>query len=120
MPAGSAKTKSSASGEGASKKEAQRNSKDITEKDIDNFQSSFDKFEQGKIFVDIYQVRQDLSWSKEKFDSVLAHLRKEGRIHLYAGDTSTMTHEQIADDYVDKNGFHMGSMTWDKKTRTGK
>jgi hypothetical protein len=80
----------------------------------EQFRAAFQELEQGKIFVDIHALRRRLNWSREEFDTMLQKLRNDGRIHLYAGDTSTMTPDEIKDGFVDKNGFHMGSITWNQ------
>jgi hypothetical protein len=78
------------------------------------FRAAFQELEQGKIFVDIYALRRRLNWPKEKFDAMLQKLRNAGTIHLYVGDATTMTPDEIADGFVDKNGFRMASLTWNQ------
>jgi hypothetical protein len=115
MPGGPAKTKAKEGGGAAPK----TNSGTLTERDINDFQASYDKFEQAPFFVDIYEVRRDLGWAREKFDNTIARLREDGVIHLYVGDSTTMAKDQREDGWVDKNGTLMQSMTWDSAKRKG-
>ena len=80
----------------------------------EQFRAAFLELKQGENYVDIYALRRRLNWSREEFDAMLQKLRHAGTIHLYAGDTSSMTPDEIKDGFVDKNGFHMGSMNWDQ------
>jgi hypothetical protein len=80
----------------------------------EQFRAAFRELERGKIFVDIYALRRRLNWSRGEFDAMLQKLRNAGTIHLYAGDITTMTPDEIEDGFVDKNGFRMGSMTWNQ------
>jgi hypothetical protein len=49
------------------------------------------------------------------FDTMLRSLRDAGTIQLHAGDTTTMTPDEIEDGFIDENGFRMGSVTWEGK-----
>jgi hypothetical protein len=78
------------------------------------FRKAFQKLERGKIFVYIYELRRHLKWPREEFDAMLQKLRDTGTIQLYTSDATTMTPDEIADGFVDKNGFRMGSITWNQ------
>jgi hypothetical protein len=80
----------------------------------EEFRAAFWELERGEIFVDIYALRRRLGWPREVFDAMLQKLRDAGMIQLHAGDTTTMTADEIADGFVDKNGFRMGTVTWKK------
>ncbi|MDR1379415.1 MAG: hypothetical protein LBJ36_10255 [Synergistaceae bacterium] len=84
------------------------------EQRAEQFHTAFWELERGEVFVDIYVLRRRLGWSRDVFDTILQKLRNAGTIQLHAGDTTTMTADEIADGFVDKNGFRMGTITWKK------
>ena len=79
---------------------------------IDNFRAAFDALDKGRIFVRICDLRRELGWPREVFDSALRQLRNAGIIQLHVGDASLMTPEDIRDCFIDENNFRMGTVTW--------
>ncbi|MDR1048805.1 MAG: hypothetical protein LBL51_03535 [Synergistaceae bacterium] len=77
------------------------------------FRSAFTELERGDIYVDLFALRRRLGWPRDAFDAMLRSLRDAGTIQLHAGDATTMTPDEIADGFVDENGFRMGSVTWE-------
>jgi hypothetical protein len=80
----------------------------------EQFRAAFRELERGQIFVYIHELRRRLKWPKEEFNAMLQKLRDAGTIQLYTGDATTMTPDEVADGFVDKNGFRMGSITWNQ------
>ena len=76
------------------------------------FREAFYALDKGRIFVNIYELRRKLNWPREVFDAMLIKLRDEEVIQLHVGDASTMTPEELNDNFVDENNFRMGTVTW--------
>lgn len=49
--------------------------------------------------VYIYRLRDALGWPKERFDTVLEHLRAQGQVELQPGTPSHMSAEHVRDSY---------------------
>jgi hypothetical protein len=80
---------------------------------IEDFHAAFNALERGALYVDIFELRRRLNWSRDVFDSLLCSLRDAGTIQLHAGDITTLTTEESADNFIDENGFRLGSVTWE-------
>jgi hypothetical protein len=85
----------------------------INQVNQEEFKKAFDLLERGDIYVDLFALRRRLGWPRDVFDTMLRSLRDAGTIQLHAGDATTMTPDEIADGFVDENGFRMGSVTWE-------
>jgi hypothetical protein len=78
------------------------------------FRQAFEKLDNGRIYVRICNMRRELGWSEERFNTVLCYLRAEGAIQLHPGDMLTMTEEDVNLSYTDDNNFFYVTMTWKK------
>ena len=79
-----------------------------------DFKQAFDKLnENGQTFIRIPDLRKELNWPREVFDSMLIKLRDEGIITLRVGDATLRTLEEVENSFVDENGFRMGTVTWE-------
>jgi hypothetical protein len=83
--------------------------------DYDLFHKTFEKLDGGRIYVRICNMRRELGWSEERFNTLLRKLRAEGIIQLHAGDVSTMTEEDVHLSYTDENNFFYATITWKKR-----
>ena len=81
------------------------------ESKTEEFIKAFKSLDKGQIFVRICDIRRALDWPREIFDNMLTQLRKNGVIHLYAGDESLMTPDEIQDCFIDENNFRKGTVT---------
>jgi hypothetical protein len=76
-----------------------------------DFESAYRELEGGKFFVRVCDLRRRLNWGPE-FDRMAAALRDAGKIQLQAGDTDYFSARDIADSFVDENGFRMLTLMW--------
>ena len=83
--------------------------------DYDLFQAAFDKLDGGRIYVRICNMRRELGWSEERFNTLLRKLRADGVIQLHAGDVSTMTENDVNQSYTDENNFFYATISWRKR-----
>ena len=83
--------------------------------DIATFRKTFDKLDCGRIYVRICNMRRELDWSEERFNTLLCKLRADGTIQLHAGDSATMTKEDVRLSYTDDNNFFYATLTWRKR-----
>jgi hypothetical protein len=83
--------------------------------DEDSFRKAFDKLDGGRIYVRICNMRRELGWNEERFNTLLRKLRRESTIQLHAGDVSTMTEEDVLLSYTDENNFFYATITWKKR-----
>jgi hypothetical protein len=89
-------------------KEEPRKRKTISE---ERFESAYRELEEGKFFVRVCDLRRRLDWGPE-FDRMTAALRDAGKIQLQAGDTGYFSERDVADGFVDENGFRMLTLMW--------
>jgi hypothetical protein len=82
-----------------------------TEKSGAEFERAYRELEGGKFFVRVCDLRRRLDWGPE-FDRMTAELRDAGKIQLQAGDTDYFSARDIADSFVDENGFRMLTLMW--------
>lgn len=82
--------------------------------DREQFQTAFEKLDQGRIYVRICNLRRELGWNEERFNLLLRKLRADGTIQLHAGDISTLTEEDVNLSYTDENNSFYATMTWKK------
>jgi len=84
--------------------------------DVDDaaaFKAAFLKLDQGRIYVRICNMRRELSdWTECRFNAVMEKLRADCVIQLHAADMTSMSDEDTALSYTDKNGFWYGTLTW--------
>ncbi|MBQ6738490.1 MAG: hypothetical protein IJP41_08575, partial [Synergistaceae bacterium] len=79
-----------------------------------DFKHAFDKLNKnGRTFIRIPDLRKELNWPREVFDSMLMKLRDEGIISLRVGDATLQTREEVENSFVDENGFRLGTVTWE-------
>ena len=78
---------------------------------VAEFKRVFDELDKGRIFVRICDIRRKLNYSREEFDQLLVAMRDAEMIQLHVGDASTVTQDELADGFVDENGFRMGTVT---------
>lgn len=86
--------------------------KEKTEYSALEFKKVFDELHTSRNFVRTHDIRRKLSWPRGVFDQMLRDLRDRGVIDLRAGDNSLLTRDEVADSFIDENGFSMGSVTW--------
>ena len=79
---------------------------------VSDFRALFNELDKGRIFVRICDLRRKAELSREVFDEMLRKLRDAEVIQIHEGDNSTMTADERADCFVDENGVHMGTVTW--------
>jgi hypothetical protein len=78
----------------------------------ERFESAYRELEGGKFFVRVCDLRRCLDWTEREFDGMAAALRDAGKIQLQAGDTAYFDERDIADSFVDENGFRMLTLMW--------
>lgn len=84
----------------------------ILPRDREAFQRACQAVGGGRRFVRIHRIREHLQWPRERFDRVLAELRRSFAVQLHGGDPSTMTEGQIRDSYQDEQGRLYIALTW--------
>jgi hypothetical protein len=78
----------------------------------EEFGNAYRELEGGKFFVRVCDLRRRLGWTEREFDGMAAALRDAGKIQLQAGDTAYFDEKDIADSFVDENGFRMLTLMW--------
>lgn len=76
------------------------------------FKKVFDKLNKGKKYVRICDIRRELNWPREKFDTTMENLRDNSTIQLHEGITSTMDESEVKDSFVDENNFLHVNISW--------
>jgi hypothetical protein len=96
------------------KKPEQESKKESFKLDVseERFESAYREIEGGKFFVRVCDLRRRLGWTRREFDAIAAALRDAGKIQLQAGDTAYFDERDIADSFVDENGFRMLTLMW--------
>ena len=82
--------------------------------DISAFKAAYEEVGQGRL-VYIHRIRENLNWSRERFDRVLMELRSNYSIQIQGGDPSIMTETEIRNSFVDERGNLHISLSWRKK-----
>ncbi|MDR2439783.1 MAG: hypothetical protein LBE12_10500 [Planctomycetaceae bacterium] len=80
------------------------------------FREAFDELDKGRIFVRICNLRRQLGWDEERFNSLLRQFRTEGIVQLHTGDISSMSEEEIAQSFTDENNFFYVTLTMKPQT----
>ena len=78
------------------------------------FEQAYRELDKGQVYIRIHQLRDKLSWPRERFDRLLLELRDAGVIRLHAGDITTMTEEEVRQSFSDENNFFLATLTWEK------
>lgn len=76
------------------------------------FHMAYETVGSGRPFVRIHRIREQLQWPRERFDRVLAELRRNFEVQLHGGDPSSMTETEIRDSYTDEQGRLYITLTW--------
>ncbi len=76
------------------------------------FHKAYEAVGSGRRFVRIHLIREHLQWPRERFDRVLAELRRNFEVQLHGGDPSSMTEPEIRDSYKDEQGRLYIALTW--------
>lgn len=86
--------------------------------DIKAFEAAYAKLERFDHAL-IWQLREALDWSVERFDAVICQLRDSRRYQIMQGaETGKMTDNQKQSAFVDDNGFkHHTIMRWEVKAQ---
>ncbi|GBC59988.1 hypothetical protein DENIS_0930 [Desulfonema ishimotonii] len=84
------------------------------------FKTAYDETGRGRHFVRIHRLREYLNWPGDTFDTLLRELMADYIIELHGGDPSTLTAQQIADSFTDKDGTLYITLTWWGKENDGK
>jgi hypothetical protein len=87
-----------------------------SENDCRLFREAFDELDKGRIFVRICNLRRQLRWDEERFNSLLRQFRAEGIVQLHTGDISSMSEEDIAQSFTDENNFFYVTLTMKPQT----
>ncbi len=82
---------------------------------VSNMHAAFTDLHKYREFVRICDLRNELGWSREKFDNMLANLRDNSTVQLFRADESMLTREEIRDSFTDDRGFIMGVITWGRR-----
>ena len=83
-----------------------------TTNDAELFLKAFDKADQGRIYVRICNMRKELGWSTERFDTMLRTLRANGTIQLKGGDPAHFTAEELGMCFKDEYNTMYYTMVW--------
>jgi hypothetical protein len=78
----------------------------------ERFESAYRELQGGKFFVRVCDLRRRLNWGRREFDGTVAALRDAEKIQLQSGDTAYFDEQDIADSFVDENGFRMLTLMW--------
>lgn len=78
--------------------------KQHTDNDEALFQAAFRTVGQGRQFVRIHEIRDFLSWPKDRFNSTLEKLKTALVIQLQGGDPKLLTKEELDKSYTDDKG----------------
>ena len=81
----------------------------------EEFYKAFEKWAQGGRNARICNMRRELGWTEEQFNTMLGKLRKDGTIQLHPGDSLNFTMEEIKQFYTDEYGSHYATLTWKKQ-----
>lgn len=76
------------------------------------FHKAYEAVGGGRRFVRIHLIREHLQWPRERFDRILAELRRNFQVQLHGGDPSSMTETEIRDSYKDEQGRLYIALTW--------
>ena len=76
---------------------------------LNKFDDLADKTAVGN-FVRINEMRDELGWSRSRFDDMLKSLRDKGVIQLMESDVTLMSDREINGMFVDENGFRQGTI----------
>lgn len=98
LESGGAKTRSQIISE---KLKEERESRGDNKKSENIFRSAFEDVKGDKSHAKIYELREKLGWTREKFDAVLMKLRDERKIQLVYGETNKMTKEQLKNSFIE-------------------
>jgi len=84
----------------------------ITETDHQQMKEAYDHVGQGKSFVRIYQLREHLGWSRNRFDKTIEDLARKLMIQLHRSDPSVLSEEEIKNSYNDNDLGLCITLTW--------
>jgi len=76
------------------------------------FKDAYNRIGKGRGFVRIHRIREDLNWSRERFDHILLDLMSDYTIELHGGDPTTLSEQEITDSFTDENGLLYINVTW--------
>lgn len=81
----------------------------------ETFHKAYEAVGRGRRFVRIHLIREHLQWPRERFDRILAELRRNFEVQLHGGDPSSMTETEIRDSYKDEQGRLYIALTWSER-----
>ncbi len=76
------------------------------------FKTAYDEIGKGRGFVRIHRIREELGWSRERFDQILKQLMAEHVVELHGGDPSLLNEQQLRNSFTDDNGRLYITLTW--------
>jgi len=76
-----------------------------------HFKAAYTSLRSGQNEVEIHRLRHLLSWSFDRFDTLVEQLRAESQVLLHAGDASHLSDEQRQYSY-EVNGQLYVSLSW--------
>ena len=83
--------------------------------DYEAFRKAVEKLGQGpRSFVWIHNMRCELGWTEERFNTLLRKLRADGTIQLHGGD-GDLTAEEKRQCFEDEYGSLYATLTWKKR-----
>jgi hypothetical protein len=83
-----------------------------TSNDYETFRTAFFKLANGRILVRICNLRRELGWNTERFDTLLDKLWSDGVVQCLSGDRFSMTEEDVRLNYIDKNNDVYETVKW--------
>ena len=102
-------SKSQASKRKAEREKLMKSLRPITEEAM---KSAWDKLHREREFPRICDLRRELNWPRESFDAMLRGLRDSGAVHMAQVENRYYTKDELADCWVDENGYRMGTIDW--------
>jgi len=87
----------------------------MTREERNAFHKAYETVGSGRRFVRIHLIREHLQWPRERFDRILAELRRNFEVQLHGGDPSSMTETEIRDSYKDEQGRLYIALTWSER-----
>lgn len=85
-----------------------------TPSSVSQFKAAYDKHQRGGLFARICDLRQELGWDKERFETVLKELRDKRIIQLLPGDTHQMTQSEVQESFFAENHMLYLNLAWNQ------
>ena len=76
------------------------------------FREAYKTVGKGRSFVRIHQIREQLGWSRERFEQTLLDLLDNRFVRVNPGDNSALTAEEVENSFVGATGMLFITVTW--------